>query len=377
MKYNRSFFSYIRRNLGINILLVCVMGVILFALIIVSGYKEGLEQQDFWHTNPDESEYYTPNELNLTCDQVEEFYQALSSTVGGIDRLVVYSENTLEIFNYYRGNYAPITSFYPFDISFVSDTVTDASLENEQLYMVSYDEQYRLTTYFSHGSASDLIVIDQPSPNEINISLASDEESAVNFRIVGLSFEQISPRSESLSIITSWEKMKSTASPITGVSFVLPDVLTKEELTEVNRLSKYLLGSEFVLHTEAQAASQKFEGGLLYVGAGLAVYALLQVFLYICNMRKQEFLVFELCGETPWGILFHCLYHFAVLLLFTDVFGIGLTMLFNTMSQRYNLLLIFTSCHIAINVIVFDLSALLICSVRVFISEVRRKDLRL
>ena len=47
MKYNRSFFSYIRRNLGINILLVCVMGVILFALIIVSGYKEGLEQQDF------------------------------------------------------------------------------------------------------------------------------------------------------------------------------------------------------------------------------------------------------------------------------------------------------------------------------------------
>ena len=116
MKYTRSFFSYIRRNLGINILLVCIMGVILFALIIVSGYKDGLEEQDFWHTDSDECEYYTPDELDLTCGQVEEFYQAVSNTVGGIDRLVVYSENTLEIFNYYGGNYAPITSFYPFDI---------------------------------------------------------------------------------------------------------------------------------------------------------------------------------------------------------------------------------------------------------------------
>lgn len=377
MKYTRSFFSYIRRNLGINILLVCVMGVILFALIILSGYKDGLEEQDFWHTGSDECEYYTSDELDLTCGQVEEFYQAVSNTVGGIDRLVVQSENDIEIFNYYEENQAPVTSFYPFDISFVSGTVTDASLENYNLYYVPYNEQYRLTTYFSHAEASGIITIDLPSPNEITISLASDEESAVNIQLVGISSDKISQHSEYLLIITSWEKMKSTASPITGVSFVVPDELTKEEITEVNRLSKYLLGSEFVLHTEAQAASQKFEGGLLYVGAGLAVYALLQVFLYICNMRKQEFLVFELCGETPWGILFHCLYHFAVLLLFTDVFGIGLAMLFNMMSQRYNLLLIFTSCHIAINVIVFDLLALMICSVRVFISEVRRKDLRL
>lgn len=377
VKYSRSFFSYIRRNFGINLLLVCVMSVILFALIIVSGYKEGLEQQDFWHTDSDECEYYTPNELNLTCDQVEEFYQAVSNTVGGIDRLVVQSESEIEIFNYYEEKHAPITSFYPFDMSFISDTLTDVSFEDNHLFLLPYNEQYRLTGYFFHAAESGIIVIDQPSPNEITISLASDEKSAVKFQIVALSFEKISPHPESLLIITSWENMKSTASPITHVSFVVPEALTAKELSEVNRLSKYLLGSEFVLHSEAHAASQTFEGGLLYVGAGLAVYALLPIFLYICNMRKQEFLVFELCGETPWGILFHCLYHFAVLLLFTDMFGIGLTLLFNTLSQRYNLLLIFTSCHIAINVIVFDFLALMICSVRVFISEVRRKDLRL
>ncbi len=376
MKYTRSFFSYIRRNFGINLLLVCVMGVILFAFIIVGGYKDILGKQDLWHYDSDEYEYFTSQELDLTCDQIEEFYQAVSNTVGRLDRLVVQSENTIGIFNYYEEDRAPITSFYPFDMSFISDTLTDVSFEDNHLFLLPYDEQHRLTGYFSHAAESGIISIDLPSPNEITISLASDKESAVDFQIVALPFVKISPNTDSLLIITSWENMKSTASPITNASFVVPEPLTEEELVEVNRLSKYLLGSEFKLYTESHVDSDVGEGLIIYVGAGLAVYALLPIFLYICSMRKQEFLVFELCGETPWGILFHCLYHFVVLLLFTDAFGIGLSLFFNTISRRYDLMIILQSQHIATNIIIFDLVALMICFVRVFISQVRRKELR-
>lgn len=352
------------------------MGTLLFAFILVSGYKDGLGQ-DTSSANSQGFEYYTPHELNLTCGQVEEFYQAVSHSVGGIDRLVVQGENPIELFNYYEEKHAPVTSIYPFDISFFSDTITDVSLEDNHSFLISYDEQSRLTIYFSNAAESGIIVIDQTSPNIITISLASDEKSAVCFQIVGLSSEQISPRFESLLIITSWENLKATALPITDLSFVVPEMLSEEDLSEVNRLSQYLLGSEFALHSESQADAHVVEGVMIYVGVGLAVFALLQIFLYICTMRKQEFLIFEFCGETPWGILFHCLYHFVVLLLFTDVFSVGMSMLFNTVSREYDLMIILRSSSITTNVIIFDLLALAICSVRVFISQVRRKALRL
>ena len=109
----------------------------------------------------------------------QEFYQAVSNTVGRLDLLVVQSENTIGIFNYYEEDRAPITSFYPFDMSFVSDTLTDVSFEDNHLFLLPYDEQHSLTGYFSHAAESGIITIDQPSPNEITISLASDKESAV------------------------------------------------------------------------------------------------------------------------------------------------------------------------------------------------------
>lgn len=376
VKYTRSFFSYIRRNLGINILLFFVIGIILFVFILVSGYKDGIGQQAS-SVNSLGYEYYIPEKLNLTCNQVEDFYQAVSSTVGGIDRLVVRIENTIELFSYSDENRVCITSFYPFDKSFIPDAISENSLEDENTYLILYNQYEWLIAGFSNALENGKIVINQPSPNEIIISLASDEESAVNFHTVALSYDKISPYKESLFLITSWEQMKSTASPITGVSFVIPDALTDEEVSEVNRLSKYLLGSEFELYSEPIEESHLLEGLMIYVGVGLAVFAVLQVFLYICNMRKREFLVFEFCGETSWGILFHCLYHFAVLLIFTDVIGVGLALFFNAMSRRFDLMIVLSSCSMATNVIVFDLLALIICSLRVFISQVRRKDLHL
>ena len=378
MKYTRSFFSYIRRNYGINLLLVCVMSIILFAFIIIRGFTEDLGKQDPWFIDLDECEYYTPNELDLTCDQVEEFYQAVSNTVGRIDRLVLQSKCQIKVFNYAEDRKVSITSFYPFERSFISHTITDDVFEDEHRRLIPYDECDILTYGFFHAEKYGRVKIDRPSPNEICISPTSDEQAMECFQAVSISRDEISPYRSKIFLLTSWEKMKSSDSPIAEVSFVVPEMLTEEQLSEVNRLSKYLLGSEFVLYTEQYTKeADPIAGAIIGIGVGLAVFGLLQIFLYICSLRKQEFLVFEFCGETSWAILFHCLYHFVVLLLLTDAIGIGMSLVFNAFSRRYDLLIILRPFLIATTIIVFDLLALIICSVRIFFGQVIRKELRL
>lgn len=361
--------------MGINILLCFVMGFMLFSVILVIGYKEDLGQ-DTTSIDPDGYEYYASGERNITCAQVEEFYQAVSNTVGGIDYLVVQRENTDKVITFSAVEQASITSFYPFDMSLLSDTLTEAFFEDDHHLMISYDEYDRLLYSFSSAEANGSIVVTQPSPNEISVSLTSDEGFTELFMTSALPLDKISPNQRPLFLITSWEKMNSASSPITGVSFIAPEALTDEEVSEVNRLSKYLLGSEFVLYNESQENPNAIPAFFVYLGVGLAEFALLQIFLYICSLRKQEYLVFEFCGETSWGILFHCMYHFVVLLILADVIGVSLSLIFNSVSRRYDLLIMLRTISIATNVIVFDLMALMICSVRVFIGEVRRKELR-
>lgn len=373
MKYTRSFFSYICKNLGINVLLVFIMCTVLFSFIFIGGYKESVENEDSSDSLKG-YEYNLIEPFHFSYDQVEDLYDAISNSVQSVDHFVVRSENTLEIFDYSDNKLSSFVSIYPFD-AFFFDKQADFSNENEHSWMIPYDQFGWLIYSFSSDSESGNILITQPSPNEVTFSVSSKEDSFVSFQTVATSSGQISPHISSLFLIASWEQMKSVASPISGISFVVQEKLSEGELAEVNRLSKYILGNEFELYSESSENSNLLPNILISIGVGFAVFFLLQIFLYICDLRRQEFLVYAFCGETSWGILFHCLYHFIVLLLATNIIAIVLSLLFNYIAQSYSIMITLRHSSIATIILVFDFFALITCCIRVFICQVCRKEI--
>ena len=349
------------------------MCTVLFALIFIGGYKESVENENLSKISQG-YEYILKEPVHFSYDQVEDLYDAISNSVQCLDHFVVRSENTLEIFDYSDNKLSSFVSIYPFDASFF-DKQADFSNENEHSWMIPYDQFGWLIYSFSSDSESGNILITQLSPNEVTFSVSSKEDSFVSFQAVATSSGQIFPHISSLFLIASWEQVKSVASPISGISFVVQEKLSEGELAEVNRLSKYILGNEFELYTESRENSELLPNVLICIGVGFAVFFLLQIFLYICDLRRKEFLVYAFCGETSWGLLFHCLYHFIFLLLATNIIVVVLSLLFNSLAQSYSIMITLRHSSIATTILVFDFFALITCCIRVFICQVCRKEI--